>query len=63
MKSVPFLSIRVVEHSVSRKPADVCRQCGEAFIPDEAAESLEKIVSKAEQNNIETEVVSYEKVA
>ncbi|MFQ5779649.1 MAG: type II toxin-antitoxin system MqsA family antitoxin [Nitrospiria bacterium] len=43
--------------------ADVCPQCGEGFIPDEIAESLEKIIAKAKQKNVELEIVSYEKAA
>lgn len=48
---------------VKHVPADVCSQCGEVFIPDGIAASLEAIVSKAKENKIELEVVSYDKVA
>jgi YgiT-type zinc finger domain-containing protein len=48
---------------VKNVPSDICQQCGEVFIPDKIAASLEKIVSKAKQSKIELEVISYEKVA
>lgn len=44
-------------------PADVCKQCGEVFIPDDVAEVLERIVNRAKQNNVELEFVAYEMVA
>ena len=48
---------------IKNVPADVCGQCGEAFIPDEIAESLEKTVEAARRSKAEIEIVSYEKVA
>ena len=48
---------------VKNVPADVCRQCGEVFIPDDVAASLEKTVEAARKNKAEIEIVSYEKVA
>lgn len=48
---------------VKNVPAHICSQCGEAFIPDKIAASLEKIILKARKNKIELEIVSYEKVA
>ena len=48
---------------VKNVPADVCGQCGEAFIPDDIAESLEKAVEAARKSKAEIEIVSYEKVA
>lgn len=44
-------------------PADVCTQCEEAFIPDEAASLVEKIVARARDMKVELEVVSFEAVA
>ncbi len=44
-------------------PADVCGQCGEVFIPDDIAASLEKTVEAARKNKAEVEIVSYDKVA
>lgn len=41
-------------------PADVCAQCGEAFIPDDVASLVEKIVAKARKMKAEVEVVSFE---
>jgi len=34
---------------VKNVPADVCGQCGEAFIPDDVAGSLEKTVDAAQE--------------
>jgi len=48
---------------IKNMPADVCGQCGEAFIPDDVAESLEKTVEAARRSKAEIEIVSYEKVA
>ena len=44
-------------------PADVCTQCDEAFIPDEAASLVEKIVARARKMKVELEVISFEAVA
>jgi len=44
-------------------PADICKQCGEVFIPDDVAEVLERIVNRAKQNKVELEFVAYEMVA
>lgn len=44
-------------------PANVCAQCGEAFIPDKVASLVEKIVAKARDRKIELEVISFEAVA
>ena len=44
-------------------PADVCAQCEEAFIPDEAASLVEKIVTKARDMKVELEVISFGAVA
>lgn len=44
-------------------PADVCAQCEEAFIPDEVAALLEKVVARARDMKVELEVISYEAVA
>jgi NMD protein affecting ribosome stability and mRNA decay len=38
-------------------PARVCRQCGEAWIMDDAAEKLEKIVSDAKLKHSQIEVI------
>ena len=48
---------------VKEVPSNICQQCGEVFIPDKIAASLEKMVSKARENKIEIEVLSYKKVA
>lgn len=44
-------------------PADVCGQCEEAFIPDESAALVEKIVARAREMKVELEVISYNAVA
>ncbi len=44
-------------------PADVCVQCGEAFIPDETASLVEKIVARARDMKVELEVISFGAVA
>lgn len=44
-------------------PADVCTQCDEAFIPDEAASIVEKIVARARKMKVELEVISFGAVA
>lgn len=44
-------------------PADVCTQCDEAFIPDEAASIVEKIVARARKTKVELEVISFGAVA
>lgn len=44
-------------------PADICSQCGEVFIPDKIAASLENIVLKAREKQVELEVISYKNVA
>lgn len=38
----------------------MCTQCDEAFIPDEVASLVEKIVAKARKMKAEVEVVSFE---
>ncbi len=44
-------------------PADVCKQCGEVFIPDDVAETLETIVSRARKEKVEIEIISYKMAA
>lgn len=44
-------------------PADICKQCGEVFIPDEVAETLEDIVFKARKEKVEVEIISYKMAA
>ncbi|OHB91289.1 MAG: hypothetical protein A3D89_05800 [Planctomycetes bacterium RIFCSPHIGHO2_02_FULL_52_58] len=48
--------------SIKGVPADVCTQCEEAFIPDEVASLMEKIVARARKMKVELEVVSFEAV-
>ena len=48
---------------VKQVPADVCGQCEEAFIPDDVAEKLERIVDRARRQKVEIEVVSYQGAA
>ena len=48
---------------IKNVPAHICRQCGDALIPDKVAASLEKMVLKAKRSKIELEIISYEKVA
>lgn len=38
-------------------PAKVCRQCGEAWIMDDAAEKLEEIVSDAKLKHSQIEII------
>lgn len=44
-------------------PADICKQCGEVFIPDEVAETLENLVFKAKKEKVEMEIISYKMAA
>lgn len=48
---------------VRNVPADICKQCGEVFIPDDVAEVLERIANRAKENKVEIEFVTYEMVA
>ena len=48
---------------IKNVPADICSQCGEAFIPDKVANLLEKMINKARASHIDMGVISYEKVA
>ena len=50
---------------IRNTPATICSLCGEEWISDEVAESIEGIVNEAKDKNRVIEVVnfSYEKVA
>ena len=47
---------------IKNVPADVCNQCGEAFIPNDVAKSIEQVVKSAREKKMEIEIVSYENV-
>ena len=53
--TVDFGSGLVVFRNV---PADVCQQCGEAWLSDSVASSVEKIVQEARSGQREFEVVN-----
>ena len=42
---------------VRHVPAEVCGQCGEAWIPDDIAEQLEKTVQTSKKQNRQFEVI------
>lgn len=44
-------------------PADICKQCGEVFIPDKVAATLECLVYKAREERVEIEIISYKMAA
>lgn len=39
-------------------PANICRQCGEEWISDSAAESVERVVARAKADRAQIEVVA-----
>lgn len=48
---------------IKQVPADICKQCGETFIPDEVADRIEKMVDRAKAEKVEIEVITYEGAA
>lgn len=49
---------------IKNVPANVCKQCGEAFFDNDTVKKLESIVNQAKQSNAEITVINYyDKVA
>lgn len=40
-------------------PADVCRQCGEAYLATDVAEEVSRRADEAVKNGVEVEVIRY----